>query len=194
MTDLLLPESASDDSLFRDAESAIRFALRNRDRSPQRDTLAQFQPRRGGSGRFEAGEAGTQAAMILAALQGLSDARMAVLVLRFSPRSIPCTCRRACCRGYTAAPEWDEARALLAQDSVSQFSGILTQYRVRDGLIRRWAGDKVDIGKLADACGVSRNTVSSHNKTVKTWLGAELDAAIKQADGMLRDPCGAMAA
>ena len=183
----LLPENDHDtDALFRDAESAIRFAMQSRNRSPQRDTIGKLRTVGGRGGKFDRGEVPAQAGMILAALLKLTEPAHAVLVVKLATRSMPCHCGRPCCAGWAIAPDWDEARGKVTMAAVEAFSGMITHYRLRDGLVRRWAGEKVDLGKLADACGVHRNTVGNHAKTASVWLSTRYKQALAQADSLLR--------
>jgi len=184
--DRLLPESAADDALFRDAESALRWALQVRSRSPQRDTLAALRGSPAGRSIVTRADAPGQAGMILACLVELAPLDQALLILRLGSRARPCACRRACCSGWAVEPAWDAARTLVIDAAVEAFTGRTVHYVLRDSCVRRWAGQRVDLGRVADTAGVHRDTVGSHSKVAHRWLQPRYKRALACAEAALR--------
>lgn len=192
--DRLLPDSADDEALFRDAEQAIRFALQANSRSPQRDTLAKLR-----KASFPVHDAllsrddvPGQAGMILSALRELPGQPLALLVVKLAPRVRPCHCERACCSGWATDATWNAARAVVVDAIGEAFvEHRIRHYRLRDALVRRWSGVKVDLGRLADSVGVHRNTIGAHGKTAQQWLQQRYVQALAQAETSLRReaPC-----
>lgn len=184
--DRLLPESGEDDALFRSAEEALRFALRVHSRSPQRDTLGALRAVPGRGDGLSRADAPGQAGMILAAVWRMPALDLSLLVLRLGTRVVPCTCRRACCSGWATDALWNAARSIVVDAIAEAFAGCAQHYRLRDTLVRRWAGQKVNLGALADSVGVHRNTIGTHGKTAHHWLQLHFRRALADAETALR--------
>ena len=193
--DRLLPDETGGEGLFRDAEAALRWALQTRSRSPQRDTLASLRAAPGGRSLVSRADAPGQAGMILAALSELEPVEQALIVLRLGPRAKPCTCRRACCSGWAIEPLWNAARLAVVEASAEAYpSGTTVHALLRDSAVRRWAGQKVDIGRAADAAGVHRNTVGIQAKTAAKWLNGEFKRALARAEAAMRHEAAILSA
>lgn len=186
--ELLIAESSTDwrPALFDDAESALRFALRHGDRPLFRDTLGRMQGPGGGRSTLTPDERTAQASLIIRRLESLESLHQALLTLRYAVRQRPCSCGRQCCSGWAVAAGWDNSRAYVVEACIEVFAGSLSHYRLRDGLVRRWAGQKVNVGALADNCGVHRHTVGNHGKALSAWMNKGLRVAVAKADGLLR--------
>jgi hypothetical protein len=119
----------------------------------------------------------------------LGHDELAMLVLRYCPRTFPCACRRPCCSGASRNAEWDEALAYLVERSTEAIEGKSAQRMLRAGIVRRWAGSdkKVNIGILADVCGVHRDTAGKYAKAIRAWLERLQRRALDAADMALRD-------
>ncbi len=190
MTDLetIVPVSsdATDGAAFSSVESALRFAFGNRHRG-EPDSLAQHQKRiaaRGGSALFESDEErAAWAGVIRRRISTLHPSRHALLVVRFAPRAFPCACRRACCSGWARNEEWAEALATLVADSIVAVAGHVSNRQLRAGVIERWTGVKrVNIGILAEKCGVHRDTAGKQAKAIRKWLDQLERSALDEAD------------
>jgi hypothetical protein len=123
----------------------------------------------------------------------MSALRMALLVVRFAPRAMPCACRRPCCSGWAKNDEWVEALAHVVECSLEAISGQISNRQLRAGIVRRWAGsEKVNLGILAEKCGVHRNTAGKQAKAIRKWLDALERAAMEEADlCLVASPIGA---
>ncbi len=192
--DRLLPDSSADDALFRDAESALRWALQVRSRSPQRDTLSDLRGSPGGRSIVTRADAPGQAGMILASLGELEPLDQALLILKLGSRARPCACRRACCSGWAVEPLWNAARTVVVDASVEAFAGRTIHYVLRDSCVRRWSGQRVDLGRVADTAGVHRDTVGNHGKVAHRWLQPRYLRALACAEAALRREAVAFAA
>lgn len=192
--DRLLPDSASDDAMFRDCESALRWALQVRSRSPQRDTLAALRGSPGGRSMVARSDAPGQAGMILAGLGELEPLDQALLILKLASRARPCNCTRACCSGWAIDATWNAARGVVLEASVEAFAGRKVHYVLRDSCVRRWAGQQVDLGRVADTAGVHRDTVGNHSKAATRWLQPRYLQALARAEAALRREPGFLVA
>jgi hypothetical protein len=187
----IIPVSAdeADTAAFRSLDAALRFAFGNRYRG-EPDSLAQHQKRtgRGGTPRFEdAEERAAWAGVIRRRIETLDELQAAILIIRFAPRAIPCACRRACCSGWSRNEEWHEAASIVTERAMEAVPGTLSPRQLRAGIVRRWAGaERVNLGMLADKCGVHRNTAGTHAKAIRKWLDALLRKASDAADLALR--------
>lgn len=193
MTDIeaIIPASGdeAESAAFRSVESALRFAYGNRYRG-EPDSLAQHQKRDGRSGapRFaDAEERAAWAGAIRRRIGTLDELQAAILIVRHAPRAFPCACRRLCCSGWSRNEEWAEAAAVVVERSIEAVPGTVSPRQLRAGVVRRWAGaERVNIGLLADKCGVHRNTAGAHAKAIRKWLEALLRRASDAADLALR--------
>lgn len=193
--DQLLPESAEDDALFRDAESALRWALNARARSPQRDTLAALRGVSAGRSLVARSDVPGQAGMILASLADLSQLDASLLVLRLAPRARPCTCKRACCSGWAIEPLWNACRSIVVEACTEAFpAGSTVHYLLRDSVVRRWTGQKVDLGRAADAASVHRNTAGNHGRLAAKWLNQHYKQALARAEAAMRHEAAVLTA
>lgn len=114
-----------------------------------------------------------QAGMIWRELQDVAPLERAVLIARYAPRSLPCTCTNACCSGYRPNPEWNEAIRMLEQHALTLLAGRLSLYRLRRGLVEKAIGVKHQINDLAKKCEVDEKTAAAHWKIIKEWIGGK---------------------
>jgi len=163
-----------DQKLFRTPQAALVFAFNysmQQQGRPLADRLASPAMRtgKGLSGVDGAGQAG----MIRREMEELTYLQRAALVARFAPRSMPCSCRNACCSGYRPNPEWDAAIRDLEQGALEALAGHVSHYRLRRKLVEQYFGVRVLLKDLADQCGVHANTATAHRKIIRTWLGGQ---------------------
>ena len=157
--------------LFRTPQEAIVFAYHysmQQQGRPLADRLAAPGARmsKGLSGNDGAGQAG----MILAELHGLASLERAALVARYAPRSIPCSCKSACCSGHMPNPTWRDAILELEQHSQTLLAGHAPNYWLRRRLIEKAVGLKVELKSLAKESGVSEKTAAAHWRIIKEWM------------------------
>lgn len=185
MIDSIIPTDAdhSESAAFPSLDAALRFALGNHQRQKP-GTLARFQKRTGKGSIFEdANERAAWAGTIRRRISLLHHDKIAILYVRYAPRSFPCACRRPCCSGWSANDEWVDALGMITQASIAAVPGTLSPRQLRVGIVRRWCGaDKVNLGILADRCGVHRNTAGQHAKLIKRWLDKLLNDAEREAE------------
>lgn len=194
MIETIIPTDAedADQAAFKSLASALRFAMNNH-HAADPGTLARFQVRtRPGSSIFEDKfERAAWAGDILRRISGLHPTRTAILYVRYAPRSFPCACRRPCCSGHRVNEEWQNALAVVVEAATQAVAGKLSHRQLRAGIVKRWAGaERINIGVLADKCGVHRNTAGEHAKLIKRWLDALLFAAETEAEQCLRPAKG----
>ncbi|MDR0770814.1 MAG: DNA-binding protein [Burkholderiales bacterium] len=174
------------EALFSSSHNALLFAfsysLQQRAPSPM-DRL--FRTPRTGKG-LSGLDGAAQAGMIRAELEAVGEYAVAVLTSRVAPRSISCECRRPCCCGHRANPEWSDAIGWLAMYMVRELAGTATHYRLRRGSVERYFGVGVKLGALADLCGVHRNTAGEHNAKIMAALKKEESRAWRAIDDRLQ--------
>jgi hypothetical protein len=167
-------ETPQSEKLFRTPVDALIFAF-NYSMQQQGRPLADRMASPGGrTGKGLSGNDGAaQAGMIWYELQQMSEIEVAVLVARFAPRSMPCTCTNACCRGYTPNPAWNDAVRTLEQYAQTLLAGHLSNYRLRRRLVEKAIGLKIEIKALAKECGVTEKTAGVHWRTIKEWMNGK---------------------
>lgn len=191
MTDIeaIIPPSAdeADTAAFRSVDGALRFAFGYRYRG-EPDSLAKHQKReaRPASIFEDAEDRAAWAGAIRRRIGTMHPSRVALLIVRFAPRATPCSCRRPCCSGWAKNEEWTEAIGRLVEDSLQAVSGQISNRQLRAGVIRKWSGaERVNLGILAEKCGVHRNTAGKQAKAIRKWLEQLERAALDEADNCL---------
>jgi hypothetical protein len=106
-------------------------------------------------------------------LKALTVFERAALVARFAPHSMPCSCGRRCCCGYTLNPEWDSAIRVLEQGAMKVLAGHLSHYLLRRKIVEKIFGEKVVLDRIAEKCGASKNTATAHHKAIKLWISGQ---------------------
>ena len=183
-------ETNTGEAMFSSAHAALVFAFNFSGQSYDRPMMNRMAdgPKRSGKGLVGLDGAG-QAGMIRREVADLGALFEAIITASFAPRTLPCSCRRSCCSGHTANPEWSDAIGYITQAAVGQLSGSVSNYRLRRGIVMRAFGEKVSISELATACGVNRDTASAHNEKVSAWLTGRrrdrADGLIYQAKGVI---------
>ena len=165
-------------ALFDSIDGALRFAFGAADRGPA-GTLGRLQKISGGPRLFDNREERLAViGSIRRRIGTLAPLHQAMLVLRYAPSSFPCSCRSPCCSGRRRNDEWADAFGLIVTTASTACE--VNRRALAEGAVRRWCGDKTDIGRLADRCGVHRNTAGKHAKAAAKWLDATERAAIDQ--------------
>jgi hypothetical protein len=118
-------------------------------------------------------EVGRRWSLIAGEMEKLTVFERATLIARFAPRSIPCSCKRACCAGYTLNPEWDAAIRVLEQGALTVLSGHFSHYLLRRKIIEKIFGEKVVLERVAEQCGAHKNTATAHGKIIKLWISGQ---------------------
>lgn len=173
--------------LFTSAHGALKFALNFAHGSTKRSWLAKLMGGPIGEGKGLGGlDGAAQAGMILAEVQSLGSVRYRIIVARFMAPSVPCACKAQCCRGYRAAPEWDEAIELLTEHVLAcGLTGTISHHRLRRALVVRYFGIKDSFIEIANSCGVHRQTASQYHKAVVEHFRAEETVAFTAIEGRL---------
>lgn len=171
---------------FASVADALKFAF-NREGGPDRPAMSKASDKcRGGGNGFFGVDAAGQAGMILGEVASLGNPGMWVIQARYSPRSIPCACRSACCSGRKTGKEYKTAIGELQQAVLGELSGCLSSYRLRVGLVGKYFGESINFRELAEYCRVDRDTASDHNSRVTRYLkSAEARAWREISDRLL---------
>lgn len=165
--------TVTDEPLFRSASDALRFAYLFSGEQYPLTIMARMMRGIVGSGKGLVGlDGAAQAGLILRMVKDLSSQHQAALGARYLERSD----RR-----------WPDAILALTQDSLTAVSGILSHRYVRQAIVMRFFGAKVNFGEVAEKCGVHRNTISNHNRLIGKHLRDVEDAAYWRATDLMRE-------
>lgn len=179
---------AVSDPVFRSMDGALWFAFNFKHGTVKPSALAQMMSSKAHKSRGLGGLDGAgQAGMIKSEVMALGPVRSNILAARFSPNGIPCSCRAPCCQGYKPNPEWSDAIEILSgQAMTAALAGKVSNYRLRMGIVARYFGVRASLPRLAEECGVHKDTASVHNSAVGAWLGREEQLARYDIEGRLK--------
>ena len=166
-----------EEPLFQSAAAAAAFALNFRGKNYQLSSINRMAQPSVTSGRGLAGlDGAAQAGMIRAELAELSLIGESIIVAEIANKTLPCDCKAACCSGETTNPEWAAAIGVLS-NIAKELKIAPSHMNVRANLLRRFFGIDLEITEIAKMCGVSRDTVSTHNsKLVSTFTALKKKA------------------
>lgn len=162
----------SDQALFESAADALRFAFHFSHQQYDRPLINRMADKRlGGEGKGLSGlDGAAQAGMIRRELSELSNLHQALLIARFAPHFLPCSCSRACCSGQAINFEWREAVRTVTSHACEVLPGGAGKFRLRQELVARHFGHKGTLTDIAERCGVRRQAASDHNSLIINWL------------------------
>lgn len=113
-----------------------------------------------------------QAGMIRAVIAKLGTVNEAFIVASKAPRRYPCTCGKPCCIRSKANPEWQDAIHLLVNHAKESLGLCTGYYDLRKAIVAKYFGDQVSLTKIAEQCGVNRDTAGVHNSRIIKMLKA----------------------
>jgi hypothetical protein len=175
MTDKLINDLS--EPLFASAAAAVAFALNFTGQNYQKAAINRMFGAPGPVGKGLGGlDGAAQAGMIKAELAAVGLLGEAIIVAEMAPKTRPCDCKALCCSGEITNPEWAASIGVLS--NVAKELKICPAYmNVRANLLRRFFGVDLEITEIAKMCGVSRDTVSTHNsKLVSTFTALKKKA------------------
>ena len=151
-----------EEPLFRSAHDALRFAYRFNSNQYSMTAMSKMMCGPVGNGKGLSGlDGAAQAGMITLMVKDLAPTYQASLVARYVDQED----RR-----------FMEAVNRLTMDSICAVSGISHRH-IRQALIARHFGHKVNLGEVAQKCDVHRNTIGNHQRVIRDYLRKVEDAA-----------------
>jgi hypothetical protein len=164
------------EQLFESAAQALTFAfnfsMQQYDR-PLMNRLADGPGIRTGKGLSGLDGAG-QAGIIRRHVAKLDALHQAVLVSRFAPPQLNCTCGRLCCSGKAPNLEWQAAIRILADyGERDALAGCSINRPLTLAMLRRLIGHKLQIVEMARTAAVAENTVTNQLSKLKNWFKGE---------------------
>ena len=173
---------------------ALRDTLRHTIEAGSVSSLAPLHQRAGAGIALEGTDASVQAARVRRQLERLPMAQQALLVVSYAPRSLRCNCRRSCCAGHYANPEWANALAYVVATTAALFAGHVLNLRLREALVTNLLTHTAETQvALAQRCGAHRQTVAQHSALLSQALlgtraqGGAFDAAFAHIDERLHE-------
>lgn len=164
--------SVQHDPLFRSAHDALRFAFMFSGQQYPMTIMAKMMRGIVGNGKGLIGLDGAlQAGLICRMVKDMTYQQQAAIEARYADQS---------------DKRWQPAIARLTQDSVGVLSGLSHRY-ARHALIARYFGARVNIGEVAEKCGVRRETVSRYQRPLRDFLRKIEDSAYDQITVVMRE-------
>ena len=178
---------AEANSPFRSLKGALLFAYNFTHGPLPQTAMAKMAGKPAPVGRGLSGLDGAgQAGMIKAAVGDLTPVRAHIITGRYANKTLPCPCKRPCCAGSILNGEWAAAVEFLTEHIFrAALTGTVSHFRLRRVLIVRFLGEEASIAKVAEMCGVHRDTAADHNKRVVEYLRHEEDVAEIELRGKL---------
>jgi len=171
---------------FETVEGALRFAFRQDRENYQAAIINRMAGTQNGSGRGLGGlEGAAMAGMIGRQVASLGFGPEAILKARYGQRETECRCGRACCKGWTDCEHWNEAVAVVTSYTAAAVT--MSKYPLRHGIVRRYFGKRVDMGKLAKKLDIPTRTAEDHTSKVKQFLKQKEGEAFHAISANLRE-------
>ena len=180
----------TNDPLFTKTEAALTFAFHHSAQVYNRPTMNRIAAPALGSGLWlTALDAAGQAGIIRRQVYELGKVAEAILLARFAPPALPCSCKSSCCSGHRRNKEWTDAIAFLA-DMIRRgaLAGCVANGGMRlDYLATYFSGNgKVDFSAMAVKYSSHEQTVRAHYRRVHDYFAG---SKAKKGDE-LRPPPG----
>ncbi len=173
--------------LFESAFNALVFAFNYAHQQSPDSPMRNLGKTPGREGKGLNGlDGAAQAGMIRAELSRVSGYGEYALIARVAPKSLTCGCGKTCCAGRKPNAEWTHAIDALSVQMLRVLSGGVSNYRLRRGCVEKYFGSPVKIGKLADYCGVHRDTAGAHNVKIVAALKKTEATAWREIDELLK--------
>ena len=155
-------------ALFNSAYSALTFAYNFNGTNVVTATMGL--PPAGGNGKGLGGlDGAAEAGNIQRIVKEFGEVSEALMVARFAPPRLPCSCHRPCCCGWTPNLEWKRAVRIVAEDvRYTCFNGggdviyrteIASQYFLKDQ-------ERDAIEGIAARCHMPRASAYRHLKSI----------------------------
>ncbi len=181
-------------SLFKSTYNALAFAYQFNGLNISTPHLCEMQPSKARSlgGLNGAGEAGS----IKRAVKELGEVAESLIVARFSPSKLPCSCHRSCCSGWVNNADWQHAVNVLSKSIDDDVFCRVGDANYRAAITGRYFSrdyDKKPIEFIADNARISRATAYQHYKAIKLYFrGTRSQKGVEQViidkvDEILRD-------
>lgn len=165
------------DGQFENAVAAASFALNFLGNSYQRPMINRMATPSAIGHSLGGLDRAAQAGMIRAEIAKLGPVKEAYVIASRAPKRFPCTCGKPCCVKSRANPEWHDALHLLVNHAKEHLGLCTGYYGLRKAIVAKYFGDQVSLTKIAEQCGVNRDTAGVHNsKIVKMLRGLEFNA------------------
>lgn len=195
-----------EESLFEDTYKALVFAFNYSGEQYDRPLMNRMSdgPQKAGKG-LSGVDGAAQSGFIRSEVAALGRLFESTLIARIAPKTIPCQCKKSCCRGHKANPEWRTAIAFLADHMRTHaLAGCTSTSLLRSAYVELYFSHKsarARFDRIAEVNNVDRRTVSAHYYKISALLGgvpargeraAELGLeaeAFNAIDGQLR-ACG----
>lgn len=98
------------------------------------------------------------------------------IIARFAPKTVPCACRRRCCRGWYTNPEWWEAVIELSKDVQDACFDRKCEVKYQQELVARYFLKEVErrtLKEISDDFRISESTVKRHWSFLVRFLGSK---------------------
>jgi hypothetical protein len=165
-----------EDPLFASAHAALTFAFHFSEGAYDRPVMNRMADTTRGEGSGLAGlDGAAQAGMVRQEIQQLGPLKVALLIARSAPPTVPCDCKASCCSGHKFSQEWQNAISYLA-DHVRRtaLAGCTSNSLLRrEYVLMQFApkSQRPSFSDLAAKHGVDRHTVAAHAQKVATYFG-----------------------
>lgn len=159
--------------LFETAHHALLFAFNFSDQQYERPLMNRLADDPVGhvSKGLSGMDGAAQAGMIFGRMKLLPELSQHIIFAQYAPPTIRCDCGRSCCTGRKPNELWEYAINEISRASITGATvGVLSYRILRDAIVRKMFGVKVDIVAAAERCGLSERSAYDHQAAIKRWL------------------------
>jgi hypothetical protein len=139
-------------------------------------------------------DAHVQAGFIRRHLERLNVVDQALLIVAYAPKRLSCACRRPCCSGHYANPEWSVALSRVVADTATLLSAHKLNVALRQAIIANLLTHQRETNvSLAQRCGAERHAVGQQVTLLQAHLmgtrhsAGRFDDAFGRIDARLRE-------
>lgn len=159
--------------LFETAHNALLFAFNFSAQQYERPLMNRLAD--APDGHVSKGLAGTdgaaQAGMIMSRVMLMPALSQYIIFAQYARPTIRCECKRPCCSGHKPNAQWEAAIAEVSRASIAgASSGALSYRALRDVIVRKMFGAKVDVVAAAERCGLEERRAYQYQAAIKQWL------------------------
>lgn len=181
-------------ALFNSAYSALTFAYNFNGTNTVSAHIGDVPPPSGNGKGLGGLDGAAEAGNVKRIVHDFGTVIEALVIARFAPPRVPCSCHRPCCSGWTPNIEWRASVRVLSQEVMQSCFNMAGDVLYRFEIVARYfeRGEKTSLTDISRKARVSERTARTHYNLISTMFhgsrnnkGLE-DIALQTVDDALR--------